>query len=213
MRFPALAIVVMLCLPTASFTQTGQKAAPKGAVEREAPEEAANQAPAKGGVAEIADVSPFVAPEAAMLRDLDLEASKLRRELQNTELKAAIAAVGKEAAGEGPGQVNRSFPELLGVSSARGRTFAEFLVGDGVIEFKVGDWITPEFKLSRINATSVELRDRKGQASQMAVGVSRPVQGAMPSAAPVSPAGSRMTVGAPAYPGGAVALPSRPPGG
>jgi hypothetical protein len=202
----------MACLSTTALAQTGQKAPPKGAVEREAPEATTptNEPKKPDAQAEIADVSPFVAPEAAMLRELDLEASKLRRELANTELKAAIAAVGKEASAEGPGQTNRSFPELLGVSSARGKTHAEFLVGDGVIEFTVGDWITPEFKLSRINTTSVELRDRQGRASQMAVGVSRPVQGAMPAAAPAG-AGSRMTVRAPAYPGGAVSLPSAPP--
>lgn len=197
--------ILALVLPTLAWGQA-DKAAGKGAVER--PAEAA--APA-----EPVNVDAFVAPEAAMLRSLDVETSRLTRELKNAELKAAIAGVGKEES-SGPGnQAARSGPELLGVSSARGKAYAEFLVGDGVIEFGVGDWVTPEYKIVRIGSTSVELRDRKGRSSQMAVGVSRPTQGAMPapSAAPPMP----QMLSAPTFPSGAVVVPSQPvsvpPGG
>lgn len=202
MRF--ITLCAALWLPMLGWAQSESTAAAKGAVERPTPEAAS----------EPVDVAAFVAPEAKMLRELDVETSRLTRELKNAELKAAIAGVGKEKE-EGPGsQASRSGPELLGVSSARGKAYAEFLVGDGVIEFGVGDWVTPEYKIVRIGSTSVELRDRKGRSSQMAVGVSRPTQGAMPapSAAPVP-----MSLSMPQYPAGAVVVPrqpvSVPPGG
>jgi len=171
-----LVLVATLCLNVTALAQTGPKAV--------TPEKATP--PEKGAVERPAEVPPvelsaatFVAPEAEMLRKLELETATLTKQLTNTQLRASIAEAGKDKS-EAPGQgQGRGAPELLGVSSARGKTHAEFLVGDGVIEFKVGDWVTPEFRVAKISATGVELKDRNGRSSQMSVGVSRPTAGGM----------------------------------
>jgi hypothetical protein len=129
----------------------------------------------------------FVAPEAQILRNLEIEAARLQRELRVQELRGQIAEASR-ARDEGPGsQASRSFPELLGVRSARGKSVAEFLVGDGVMEFGVGEFVTPEWQVSSISANGVELRNRGGARQRMAVGVSKPVPGGFQGASPTMP--------------------------
>lgn len=205
-----LVLAAALCVNVTALAQTGQKPATdtsptKGAVERPAEafptDEDAAKLKAAPAAAPVVSAATFVAPEAEMLRKLELETATLTKQLTNTQLRASIKEAGKDKS-EGPGQPQgRGFPELLGTSSARGKTHAEFLVGDGVIEFGVGDWVTPEFRVAKIGPTGVELKDRNGRSSQMAVGVTRPTAGGM--AGPSLQTTMPMSVGAgppPMYP-------------
>ncbi len=88
-------------------------------------------------------------------------------------------------------------PELIGLYATPQRTWAEFLVGQSVLTASVGDWVTAEWRLSRVMENGVEVERGDGKARRTvlfgrrsipgsAVAAPRPAVGVpVPAAAPV----------------------------
>lgn len=93
-----------------------------------------------------------------LARQLELEQARtalLTSQAEGTKIR-------KEALGTTSG--TSDLPQLVGlISRLSGGVIAEFLVGDAIMQVRVGDWVSAQWKLDKVLSNGVELISKSGK--------------------------------------------------
>lgn len=119
-------------------------------------------------------------PEVALREQIAQE--RLRAELATAQLQVQTA---NEALGGTPSG-RRGVPQLTGLMSTRHGLVAEFFTGAAVVQVREGEWVTPDWRLTKVEANAVRLVGEGGQRTTQVLGAALPTT-ASPSAMAAPP--------------------------
>ncbi len=119
-------------------------------------------------------------PEVALREQISEQ--RLRAELATAQLQVQTA---NEALGGSPSG-RRGVPQLTGLMSTRHGLVAEFFTGAAVVQVREGEWVTPDWRLTKVEANAVRLVGEGGQRTTQVLGAALPTT-ASPSAIAAPP--------------------------
>jgi hypothetical protein len=106
--------------------------------------------------------------DSRILRNLNKQVAKAQAQLQLVSIQKQL--------GEYDGSASSGVPELAGLFTGPGGGYAQFLRGQNLITARPGDWVTSEWKLTRIDQSGVVLTNRSHHDTlRLAVGSVRSV--------------------------------------
>lgn len=119
----------------------------------------AEQPASQGGAATMAP-----RPTSKPARDLDAALQQIDQKAAERDLLAIELEVGELRKQVGGTQAGTSeLPQLVGLSVAGNNRWAEFMVGNALFQAGAGDWVTAEWQVRDVSASSVVLRSQDGR--------------------------------------------------
>jgi hypothetical protein len=159
--------IAPLPTPAAAGQPAAEPPMPVGAPAPSAPPPPVTAAP----LATTAGVRPArqsSTPEVALREQIAEQ--RLRAELATAQLQVQTA---NEALGGTPSG-RRGVPQLTGLMSTRHGLVAEFFTGAAVVQVREGEWVTPDWRLTKVEANAVRLVGEGGQRTTQVLGAALP---------------------------------------
>ena len=142
-------------------------------------------APAAGAAAVSAAAPVLATPMEVPPAEAGLTARALRLNSMESELALALKGLQLDTANAQRNDLNTKIsgvksgtnqvPELIGISGARGVYRAQFLSGSAVVEVGVGDWVSSDWRVSKLSSAGVELAKRGSNARHQVIFGQQPV--------------------------------------
>lgn len=140
----------------------------------------ASKAPAEA-LAPAGQLKPVEVPPA----ESGLTDKSLRLNAMESDLALALKGLALDGANaqrnELSGKINgirqgtNSLPELVGISGVNGVFRAQFLSGSAMVDVGVGDWVSSDWRVSRMSSSGVELSKRGSNDKHQVLFGQRPV--------------------------------------
>lgn len=158
-----LALMALSALSTSAMAQAPAAAPESTPTAGDAATKPVEVPPAEAGLTDRAlRLNAMESDLALALKGLQLDSANAQR----NELSGKV---------NGIRQGTNALPELVGISGVAGVYRAQFLAGSAVVDVGIGDWVSADWRVSRLSSTGVELTKRGSGVKHQVLFGQRPV--------------------------------------